>query len=122
MNEQSDFRLEEFLEYLKSTQEKSWCEKVTKTKDGRKCVLGHVFDFGRAAGCSGNYAMDMFEEIYATSYMMFLVNDGDHPDYPQPTPKQRCISYFTNMMNGKEKTTQQLWKEHELSVLINNHE
>lgn len=97
--------IESALKYITRTKEDSWCKDVVKTKDGKSCIIGHVFDMG------GNKAMDWFESSVATSYMIYPVNDGTHPDYPQPTPKERCIAYLEDVLSGKQKTSAQLWDE-----------
>ncbi|AXF52399.1 MAG: hypothetical protein [Caudoviricetes sp.] len=98
------FELSKVLEFLKNTEEESWCVDVVKTKDGKNCLFGHIFDYG------GSECFDWFENI-ATTYMVYPVNDGKHPRYQQDTPKKRCISYVENLLNGIEKTTYQLMEE-----------
>lgn len=103
------------LEYLKNTTEESWCVDVVKTKTGQSCLFGHIFDW--AGGDSdikkSNTAIDLFESCFATSYMVYPVNDGKNNEYQQPTPKQRCIAYFEDLLSGKQKTTYQLMQEYE---------
>ena len=98
------------INYLELTTEDSWCLDVVKTTDGKNCLFGHLFDFG------GSKLMDWFECICATTYMVYPVNDGTHPNYKQPTAKQRCIAYLQDLMNGKEKTTYQLMEEYDSVV------
>ncbi len=98
------FSLDTIIEYLDKTTEESWCTDVVKTKDGRNCLFGHLFDLG------GSDLFNWFENI-ATTYMVYPVNDGEHENYQQPTPKQRCIAYLKDLRIGKEKTTYQLMEE-----------
>ena len=91
--------LERVVRFLERTESEKWCTGVVKTKENQSCVMGHVFDMG------GDYFWSMFEEIYATTFMIYPVNDGDHPDYQQATPKERVISYLKDMLEGKVKTT-----------------
>lgn len=109
------FNPQNLLEYLKRTEEENWCTDVVKTSTGQSCLIGHVFDW--AGGDSdikrANQAMDLFEIIFATSYMFYPVNDGKDKRYPQPTPKQRCVAYFEDLLSGKEKTSYQLMQEYE---------
>jgi hypothetical protein len=48
--------------------------------------------------------------------MIYPVNDGRHPDYPQPTPKARVLAYLNDVLQGKRKTTYEVmeeeWKRH----------
>lgn len=99
--------LDRIIKYLENTKPESWCEDVVKTKDGKNCVKGHIFDMG------GNFFMDTFESLYATDFMIYPVNDGKNENYQQPTPKERVIAYLKNMKEGKEKTTLDYDKEYE---------
>lgn len=98
------FYLDVIIPYIENTTEDSWCMDVVKTKDGKNCLFGHLFDLG------GSELMDWFENI-ATTYMVYPVNDGQNPLYPQPTPKQRCIAYLKDLQSGKAKTTYELMEE-----------
>ena len=97
--------LDEVIQYLEQTPEDSWCTDVVRTEVGKNCVYGHLHAFG------GNPLCDIFEEAIATTYMLYPVNDGEHPDYKQPTPKQRILAYIRDLKSGKQKTTQVLMKE-----------
>jgi hypothetical protein len=100
-----EYSSQEIIAYLESTTEESWCMDVCRTTTGKNCLLGHLFDLG------GNSLIDFFEELYATTYMFFPVNDGTHPNYKQSTPKQRCIAYIKDLASGKQKTTYQIMEE-----------
>lgn len=103
----------DLLEYLSNTTEESWCMDVVKNNKGQSCFFGHVFDWG--GGDSNikraNDAMNLFEAAYATEYMVYPVNDGRATRYPQSSPKQRCLAYFRDLLDGKEKTTIELMNE-----------
>lgn len=98
------FSLDVIIPYMENTTEESWCMDVVKTKDGKNCLFGHLYDLG------GGELMDWFENI-ATTYMVYPVNDGENPNYQQPTPKQRCVAYLKDLQSGKAKTTYQLMDE-----------
>jgi hypothetical protein len=100
----NNFNLGTVLEYIKQTEENSWCTDVVKTKTGQNCLFGHIFDLG------GSDMMDWFENI-ANTYMVYPVNDGKNMKYQQPTSKQRCIAYVENLHNGTEKDIWQLMEE-----------
>jgi len=97
--------IDELILYLENTKDETWCTDVVKTNDGKSCVMGHVFDFG------GNKMWELFEAMIATTFMIYPVNDGEHPNYQQPTAKERCIAYLKAVKEGKEKTSYQLWEE-----------
>jgi hypothetical protein len=104
MTEPNTFSLNVIIDYLEKTSEDSWCTDVVKTKDGKNCLFGHLFDLG------GSKLMDWFENT-ANTYMVYPVNDGKHPNYQEPTPKQRCLSYIKNLRNGTEKDVYTLMDE-----------
>lgn len=100
------------ISYMEKTDEDSWYMKVCRTKGGENCLFGHLFDYGGGDNGKGSFICDWFEEMYATVYMFFSINDGEHPDYPQKTPKQRIVAYLKDLRDGKQQTTQQLMDEY----------
>lgn len=99
-----------FINYLKNTSIDSWCINVYRTSDGKNCLYGHLVEFVGNDHC--NDAIDIFENLYATTYMVFPVNDGRSEIYKQNNPRDRCIAYLQNMVNGIEKTTVDLFDEY----------
>lgn len=97
------------LNYLQNTREDEWLLDKVANKDLSKCCFfGHLFKY--AAGKEmdekkANNFWNYFEEIYATTYMVYPVNDGKNPNYPQETAKQRCIAYLEDLISGKAKKT-----------------
>lgn len=106
------FEIQKLIDYLETTKEENWIIDRVRTKDGKGCVMSHIFDFGGGDN-GGSNAWDFFEEVWATTYMIYPVNDGQNPKYQQKTPKERCIAYIKELRDGKEKTTQDHWKESE---------
>jgi hypothetical protein len=98
------------IAYLETTTEDSWCLDVVKTQDGKNCLFGHLFDFG------GSKLMDWFECNYATTFMVFPINDGTHTNYKQSSPKERCIAYLKDLESGKEKTVCKIMEEYDDSI------
>lgn len=103
-------RLADFITYLEATSPSDWCEDVVRSKDGsQNCALGHVFEWGRARGdgsdLAGSRAWDWFESAWSTSYAVYPVNDGENPDYPQPTAKERVIALCRALLDGSELST-----------------
>lgn len=98
-----------FLKYLEKTQDSEWLtEKCADTPELKKCcVMGHLFKFGggNKDKKKGNQIWDDFEYYFATTYMIFPVNDGKHKNYQQATPKQRCIAYLKDLRDGIEETS-----------------
>lgn len=116
------FRIQDLIDYLEKTREEDWIFDRVRDKDGKGCVMSHIFDFGGGdergddGFTLGGMAWDFFEEAWATTYMIYPVNDGENRKYVQKTPKQRCIAYIKDLRDGLEKNTQQLWNEAELEV------
>ncbi len=120
------FDIQDLIDYLEKTKEEAWITDVVRKDDGRGCVMSHIFDFGggdkrdESGFTTGGQAWDLFEAIWATTYMIYPVNDGENAKYQQPTPKQRCIAYIKDLRDGKEKNTLQLMEEWEEEVKNKN--
>jgi len=125
MDEKTKTTLTSLIVYLKNTKPESWCQDVVKTKDGKNCLFGHIFDFGcnginidgfkYSGEEGGSFFFNWFEDNIATTYMVYPVNDGKNANYKQQTPKERCIAYLYNILNGKERTTTQIIQDFEAS-------
>lgn len=113
--------LPSFIKYLRGTNDSEWQVDTVRSKNDKKnCVMGHLVNWFYGKDYEGNIteAWDLFEEMWATTYMIYPVNDGNTPEwmnrkYNQSTPKERVIAYLKNLSEGKEKTTQVLMKESE---------
>lgn len=106
--------LKAFISYLESTKDEEWCVDIVRSKGNKQnCVMGHLTNWVYGKEYEGNIvgAWDLFEEIWATTYMTYPVNDGESPKYKQDTPKKRMIVYLQDLLDGKEKTTNQLMNE-----------
>lgn len=101
--------LDRVISFLERTKDEKWCTKVVRTEDGKGCVMSHIFDMG------GNYFWEMFECMYATTYMIYPVNDGESPKYQQSTPKERVIAYLKDMRDKKVKSTLDIENEYDES-------
>lgn len=87
--------LDAIIDYMEATNEDSWCTNFYSQNDNsQKCFLFHLYD-----GFGGR-VYNKFESTIATEYMIFPVNDGYSEDYPQPTPRQRCIQYIKDLRDG----------------------
>lgn len=105
MNEVPETFLQDFIDYLERTEESQWCVDIVRSKDQEKnCLFGHLFNFA-GDDKTGSFYWDYFENAYATTCMVYPVNDGNNQRYQQPTPKQRCIAYLKAIQSGEEETT-----------------
>lgn len=115
--------LDPFIAYLEDTTDDEWQVDTVRNKGNTKnCVMGHLVNwyYGKNYEGSISLAWDVFEEMWATTYMIYPVNDGNtkmvawmNQKYNQASPKQRVIAYLKNLRDGKEKTTNQLYQEAE---------
>ena len=113
------FKLTDFIAYLETTDESEWAVGVVREPGNIKnCMFGHLVNFYYGKDYEGNIngIWDMFEECYATTYMIYPVNDGENPRYIQPTAKARVIAYLKNLDNRLEPSTQELWNRHAESI------
>lgn len=106
------FCINEFIIYCENTTDDEWCLNVVRDNSGKNCLFGHLFKF---AGDDklGNYFWDYFEANYATTYMVYPINDGSNKNYQQDTPKARCLAYLKNLRDGIEKTTIQIMDDYD---------
>lgn len=107
------FPLKEFIQYLEATSPDSWCVDVVRTKDGKNCLFGHLFQFGAGESNNekeANRLWDLFECEVASTYMIYPVNDKENDKYQQETAKERCIQYLKDIESGKEFSSAQLWE------------
>lgn len=115
---QSLIDLNPFIEYLEKTSENEWVVDVVRTQNGKNCMFGHLVNWFYGKEYKENIMpiWDAFESMWATSYMIYPVNDGEAPKwmnekYEQKTPKERVIAYLKNLRDGKEDTTEVLWNQ-----------
>jgi hypothetical protein len=97
--------LDAIIRHMEGTKPEEWATDVVRTAGGENCFFGHLFNYG------GNLLWGMFEELYATEYMIYPVNDGTNKKYPQATAKERVLAYLKDLRDGKAKTTRQLMDE-----------
>lgn len=98
------YSIEEIISYMENTTEESWCEKVVRTKDWKNCFFWHLFAMCKDEA-EANRNWDLFEDGYATTYMIYPVNDWEDIRYQQPTPKQRLVQYLKDLRDGKVPRT-----------------
>lgn len=108
--------------HLAATGAEDWQTQVCRSADGsRNCLLGHVFEWGiaqrEALGALGARTRDLsddqlgsaavqaFEELWATSYVYFGVNDGHHSRYQQATARERVLAFVDDLAAGRMLTT-----------------
>jgi hypothetical protein len=88
--------LEPFIAYLEHTNDDEWLVDIVRSQGNvQNCVMGHLVNwfYGKDYVGSISIAWDTFEEMWATTYMIYPVNDGKSPGwmnfaYDYPTPKQ----------------------------------
>lgn len=90
--------LSEVIDHLQDTDENSWWAGPTYRSPcgDRHCALSHI------EARWGVEAMELFECVWSTSYVIGSVNDGGNPDYPQPTAKARSLAYLDALRRGDE--------------------
>lgn len=115
--------LDPFIAHLEGTAEDAWQVDVVRSADGtRNCMFGHLFQFAydhqMAAGATpevaerfASHAWQAFEEGWATTYMVYPVNDGTNPAYGHDTPKERVLAYLRALAAGTQRTTTQIMED-----------
>jgi hypothetical protein len=100
------FSIDNIIAYMERTDADKWATEVVRTGD-QNCFFGHLFNF------AGGTLWDLFESMYATTYMIYPVNDGEVAAYPQATAKERVIAYLKDLRDGKTQTTQDIFDEYD---------
>jgi hypothetical protein len=95
------------IQYLKRTKDEDWTVDVVRTKDQKNCLFGHIFNWG------GNLGWEWFESVIASTYMVYPVNDKEHPKYQQETAKDRCIAYLMDIQIGNEMCIKDIHDEYD---------
>lgn len=115
---QEDF-YEKFRAYLVNTVDSDWCCDIVRSEDGANCLQGHLWRFVGDDARLANQLFDWFEYCYATTFMFYPVNDGTSADYPQSTPKARCIAYLDDLHHDRAETTEASMERHSREWLAN---
>lgn len=101
------------ISYMQDTKDDDWCLDVVRSESGDKnCFFGHLFNMGSDEKES-NALWDAFEHEWATTYMIYPINDGSDPKYQQDTPKERVLAYLRDLRDKKTKCTRDYMKEME---------
>ena len=109
-----DVRLENLdaiIAHMEATAEDSWRVDTVRSKDGAtNCFFGHLFAMAPDDE-HGSALWSGFENLWASTYMVFPINDGTNPRYPQATPKQRVLAYLRDLRDGNAKAAPELLEE-----------
>lgn len=104
-------RLDPVIAYMEATDEDAWQVDTVRSANGStNCFFGHLFNMG-GTDARGNALWEGFESAWASTYRLFPINDGEHPRYPQPTPKQRVLAFLRDLNSGAVMTTPQQMEE-----------
>lgn len=106
--------LKQFILYLENTNDEEWqVDTVRNEGNTKNCCMGHLVNWYYGEDYEGSVSdvWDWFEEYWATTYMIYPVNDGQDPLYQQSTPRKRIIAYLKDLNSGKAKNTRVLWEE-----------
>lgn len=97
--------IHDVIAYMEATDDESWNLDTVRSKDGKlNCFFGHLFNMG-SDDAEANHIWNWFEAEWATTYSIYPVNDGEHPNYQQESAKERVLAYLRNLRDGKEMTT-----------------
>lgn len=80
-----------FIEFFSAIPDDKWCVRDTGEPGTPRCALGHAFGSVRHNKRSQDLVA-LFETVDTNCLALVRVNNGDHPDYQQPTPKLRILA------------------------------
>lgn len=72
-----------FIEKFSAIPEEQWCVLQLTDEQGRHCVYGH---------CGSDYMPEGNALGKILDFQTSFINDGEHSQYQQPTPKQRILA------------------------------
>ncbi len=108
--------LRDFIPYLESKHDDDWVDIIFANSDtSKRCVIFHFMGFvGQDYPNSKNDSnVNWYHELICPINVAGCqVNDGNHPDYKQSTPKARSIAYLKNLLAGKEFNMHQMLEKH----------
>lgn len=119
MKKENQFTVEFFIDKFKSIPEELWCVGIVKNGN-TFCAQGHCMtrwyresgtDEREIKGTEIYALLDLFEKYFTvpTGYkrtaIVGNINNGDHPDYQQPTPKQRILAALYDIKKLQEKSS-----------------
>ena len=103
--------LDSIIAYMDATEDDAWRVDTVRSADGTtNCFFGHLFNMG-GNDARGNELWSGFENLWASTYMLYPINDGTDSRYPQATPKQRVLAYLRDLKSGAAKNVPQLLEE-----------
>lgn len=106
------YTVDYFINKFEAIPEDNWLIREFMDDKGSCCVMGHcdyTYNNGLTErGCLEElfkqglhaYVPNSFNSCY---YVEQAINNGDHPDYKQPTPKQRILSALYDIKKMQER-------------------
>jgi hypothetical protein len=92
-----------FIAYLESTSPDEWLlDTVRNVGNTKNCLFGHLINYIYGKDYTGTIspAWDLFEELWSTDFVIYPINDGKDPNYPQATARERIIRYLSDLWLG----------------------
>ncbi len=86
----------EFKAFFGAIPEEQWTTgTVFNRRTGQCCAIGHLTDANQDW-----HAMRHLADRAVGEDGLILVNDGFHPEYPQPTPKARVLALCEDLIKA----------------------
>ena len=125
-------RLDWLIAEIEKTPVDSWQTEVVRrvAEDGSEtnCFFGHLYNIAGGDDLAPNgrtkdaELWDWFEDRWATTYMVYPVNDGEFPMYSQAHARDRIVAFLRDLRNGKVPSTRVLmerqWADFQAAELI----
>jgi hypothetical protein len=110
---QLQFDINDTIAYMEATSEESWTTDVVRSADGSaNCFFGHLFASAGGDEARANRMWDEFEWRWASTYMLYPVNDGTDSRYQQTSPKQRVLAYLRDLRDHRVKSSLDYDEQH----------
>jgi hypothetical protein len=101
-----------FIKKFKSIPEEKWITDKLQDGEGRCCAQGHCgvgrHDLSNLRSIPGTEAYALVElfGVIDDGYRIAFINNGDDPNYQQPTPKQRVLAALYDLKRQEQLVTE----------------
>lgn len=96
------YTVDYFIKKFEAIPESKWCINQLINTSGQRCALGHCGGVNLKIG-EIPYN-DEIGNLVITLYDVVSINNGENPEYQQPTPKQRILAALYDIKKQNQGT------------------
>lgn len=98
------YNIDYFISKFEAIPEENWCVRALSDDKGAHCALGHTMS-SLWPSKETNALVGVFKPFWSINCRKNVpeINNGDCPDYQQPTPKQRILAALHDLKTLEEQ-------------------